>query len=51
MNSSTKQILIAFLSLWINCCFAQSELHLVNIGDLKQLKGKLSKIAKSVIEQ
>lgn len=43
MNSSTKQILIAFLSLWINCCFAQSELHLVNIGDFKTTEGKIIK--------
>ncbi len=46
MNSSTKQILIAFLSLWINCCFAQSDLHLVNIGDFKTTEGKIIKNCK-----
>jgi homoserine O-acetyltransferase/O-succinyltransferase len=46
MNSSKQQILIVILSLWINYCFAQSDLHLVNIGDFKTTEGEIIKNCK-----
>jgi homoserine O-acetyltransferase/O-succinyltransferase len=46
VNSPVKQILIVLISFWFNYCFAQSGLHLVNIGDLTTTGGGIIKNCK-----